>query len=417
MPLIELVAFSQSWLADSPASSAEAMLLAGFAVVLGVAAILTFPVSGTLLAIYRRRVLTHMLRRAHPASSSVDDAPLAPTQARSADAQEELTIEVLESSRRGGPAGSEVGFEFAVHACRRAAAVYAVAGATYTVVMTGAWLWMTTSNIQGFWSQPNAFVVLPILLEDAIIFGWPTLLTVVLVAAASRRRQLQVTSAMAVAVGGLYLMRSSYGGFSIDALWLGVRIRTFSRGCSPRRRCTGACAPRRRWCWSSCVCTSRPCAASRPCSFVIPFPFLPLLPSDAHAEILMTAWLALLTLLGAVPATPIGWLLGRRLGTRFAKKRASDQSIHLDALWLFCSIGHGFLFVLAVGALGLLVSVAAFATYKTVTMAGFARLSRIRSPSSSGADCSFSAHSPSDGAVSGCSRPLGRSGATLAASK
>ena len=54
----------------------------------------------------------------------------------------------------------------------------------------------------------NRFVVLPTLLEHAIIFGWPTLLTVVLVAAASRRRRLQVTSAFAVVVGGQYPMQA-----------------------------------------------------------------------------------------------------------------------------------------------------------------------------------------------------------------
>ena len=109
VPSIELAAFQPSGLAGSSASPAEAVLLVGFVVALIVAAMLTFPVSRTLLAIYRRRVLTHMLRRARPASNSVDDAPLARTEARSADTPGGLTVEVVDLVPAGRP-GRERGW-------------------------------------------------------------------------------------------------------------------------------------------------------------------------------------------------------------------------------------------------------------------------------------------------------------------
>jgi len=92
----------------------------------------------------------------------------------------------------------------------------------------------------------------------------------------------------------------------------------------------------------------------------------------------VTGNLVLLLFVGMVPTGIIGWLLLRWLGRLYRRRRISDQSIILDAVWLIFSFaqspttgavsGSGVSFTIAIGA---------FIAYKLTSAAGF-RLLRTR---------------------------------------
>jgi hypothetical protein len=75
--------------------------------------------------------------------------------------------------------------------------------------------------------------------------------------------------------------------------------------------------------------------------------------------------------LGALVFGVGGWLVLRWIGARYERKRISDQSITLDAIWLFFSLAHSIGLVFEAPA-WILTGPAAFLVFRVAARAGFA---------------------------------------------
>lgn len=79
--------------------------------------------------------------------------------------------------------------------------------------------------------------------------------------------------------------------------------------------------------------------------------------------------LAAIVLFGFAVAGPIGWLTLSWIRSRYERKKISDESITLDAIWLLFGLAQA-LVLSARGIVWLLSGIIAFAVYKLVTMFG-----------------------------------------------
>ena len=78
-----------------------------------------------------------------------------------------------------------------------------------------------------------------------------------------------------------------------------------------------------------------------------------------------------LILFGFLALVPIGWLFLRWMGARYEKKKINDQSIALDAVWLLFGIVNSLL-IASNGIVWLFSGFLAFVIYKVAVRAGFA---------------------------------------------
>jgi len=339
------------------------------AAILLLAAILAWPISIGLLRLYRRAVLTSMDASANQRGVE----PVAPETSTSSNRSAQITsgppIDRVSSVTAGA---AENLISTLLRAPWRPAALYAVAGFCYALVMAAASLasWKT-----GF--LPIRFLVL------LWIYAWPVVLAVNLVAASTRRAKLLTAVGyffVLAILGATAALRSSMFVFgSIVVLWGIINL------------------PATVLLWAF---LNRRVRAVGP--LVLTFMVLALLGSDlalavaARDEGLLRsiAYLGWVLGLGAVGMFIglivlgfaafglVGWLALRWIGARYEHKKLSDQSVTLGSMWLLYGVAQSIPLVFG-GAVWILSGLVAFAAYKLVFWVGFSLLRRDTGPENS----------------------------------
>lgn len=331
--------------------------------VLIIAVPLAFMTSIVLLRLYRRAVLRAM--RKHANSDRGEPAPLDFFVSEEA-VERPLKISVLESGSgsvldldRDGLYGELVRVPW------RIAAVYAIAGACYALVMTIVFLAATTS---GF--HPIRFLI------PFWYYVWPVVVTVCLVAAPTWQTRGIVVSIYFLALIPLGVIartgNSAFDWGQIALLWLLTNFLAAVVLLAFLNRRVRAVGP--------LVLTFMICAVTG--SVLLPF----VAGSDAgRSRLLISIGLTLgldrfgvfigLVLLGFLLFGAIGWLLLQWIGDWYKQKKISEQSITMDAIWLlfgiFQSIG-----LIFEGERWFVASLLSFFVYKIVAWAGFEVLGR-----------------------------------------
>ena len=329
---------------------------------------LALPVSIGLLKLYRRAVLKSMLARANPRmtgagppeASAPSDQPV----------RGRLGFAILDraSSITAGPVAKAL-YSTVLRAPWRAAAIYAVAGFCYALVMVATYLAATNSEL-----LPFRFLVL------FWIYAWPVVLTVNLVAAPSQRAKLATASVyflILAAIGAIGIARSpTLSWDQVVVLWLLTNLPATVLLLAFLNRRVRAVGP--------LVLTFMIVATTG--SILAPF----IAGSDERMlRAVVDLGLALgldavgvfigLHVLGFVMLGLAGWLALRWIGGLYERKKISDQSITLDAIWLLFGVSQSVSLVFE-GAAWMLAGLLAFAIHKGVARAGFSLLYRKAGP-------------------------------------
>lgn len=335
--------------------------------ILLLAAILALPVSIGLLKLYRRAVLTSMHARANqrtvgPVPSETSTSPNRPTQTTS-----DLPVTDRASSATPGPA--EDLHSKLLRAPWRVAAIYAVAGLCYALVMAAATLAAWKIDF-----LPLRFLVL------LWIHAWPVVLTVGLVAAATRRAKVATVAVyflVLATVGAIATVRGPTIVFgSIAVLWGTTNL--------PATLLLLAFLSRRVRAVGPLVLTFMVLALmGSALALAIAGSDEGLLRSVAY----IGATVGLggrgtyigLNLLGFAVFGFVGWLALRWIAVRYDRKKISDQSVTLDSMWILFGVVQSIDLVFG-GAAWILSGLVAFAAYKMVSWAGFSLSGRDTAP-------------------------------------
>ena len=339
------------------------------AAILLLAAILAWPISIGLLRLYRRAVLKSMHASANQRTAELVRPGTSTSSNRSAQITSGPPIDRVSSVTAGAAENLN---STLLRTPWRPAALYAVAGFCYALVMAAASLasWKT-----GF--LPIRFLVL------LWIYAWPVVLAVNLVAASTRRAKLLTAVCyffVLAILGATAALRSSMFVFgSIVVLWGIINL------------------PATVLLWAF---LNRRVRAVGP--LVLTFMVLALLGSDlALAVAARDEWLLRsiaylgsvlglgavgmfigLIVLGFAAFGLVGWLALRWIGARYEHKKLSDQSVTLDSMWLLYGVAQSIPLVFG-GAVWILSGLVAFAAYKLVSWVGFSLLRRDTGPENS----------------------------------
>jgi hypothetical protein len=321
---------------------------------------LAFPASWALVKLYRRAVVRSMSRSA--GASVAAESLLAST----GSLPPTLEISVVEraSSIPAAPEAEALHLR-ALQAPWIAAAIYAGAGFCYATAMAVAFLASTKS---GF--LPLKFLML------VWTYSWPVVLTVNLVAASTRGAKLATTAVyfLVLAAIGAIAMASSpkLDWFQIVRLWLITNLAPTVLLLAFLNRRVRAVGP-----------------------LVLTFMIAAVFGSDLAISIagsdddrlrsivnMGTAvglnaigMLAALIVLGFALLGIAGWLFLRRIGARYERKKLSDQSITLDAIWLLFGVSQSIGLVFE-GPVWILCGPLAFVVFKAAAALGFSLLGR-----------------------------------------
>jgi len=327
------------------------------------AAVLAIPVSWLLLRLYRRSVRRGMIVGGPPAGSDrvVGSSPTSALHIESlSDAPVRFTVQ-----------NTSPEFRTAAGARWRTTAVYAAAGASFAVVMTAGF----------FFSDRTQNVVFT---KTALVFWsyfWPVVPAAFLVAAYDRRRRLHVLGAYCLVLLAIFvvaLIRNP--GLGVSQLLV------------------------------YCILTNGP-----PTVLVMAFLYRPVravgplvlafliamamgsqvllsiadrntnfLKTVVHAGVLIglggtASFVALIVIGMLLFGLLVGWPLLRLLGLRYGRKKLSDQSLTLDAVWLVFALVYSIDLVFN-GAPWILTGLIAFLAYKLACMLGFRWLASSREP-------------------------------------
>jgi len=321
----------------------------------------TLPVSMGLLRLYRRAVLRSMRARSDSReieSPETSTSPNGPTQAAP-----ELVVLDHASSIAVGPA-AEGTYSRLLRDPWRAAAIYAAAGLCFAAVMAAAFLIPI-----GF--SPFRF------LSIFWIFAWPVVLTVNLVAAATWRARLATASVyflVFAVLGAITLIRSPDSSWGqLIALWLIINLPATVLLLVFLNRRIRAVGPLVLAFMTLAVAGSQLA--------------LSIVGSDEGLLRSITGLgLAIgleavgifigLMVLGFIAFGLAGWLTLRWIGHRYERKNISDQSITLDAIWLFLGVAQSISLLIFAGVAWIFSGLLAFVIYKIVVRAGFSLLNR-----------------------------------------
>jgi hypothetical protein len=334
--------------------------------ILLLAAILALPVSLALLRRYRRAVLRSMRARAdqQTAKSVPPENPTSPS--RPTDAAPDLPTLSHASPTTARPETNAL-YSRLLRLPWRAAAIYAIAGSCYALIMAAASL------------VPIGF--LPVrFLVNFWCYAWPVVLMVALVAAATRRAKLATAAVyffVLLTLGAIAKIPPLEWGqialpwwVQIVVLWLTINL------------------PATVLLW---LFLNRRVRAVGP--LVLTFTVIALTGSDLALTIARSderllrsiASLGLTLGVGAVGMFialivlgfglfgVVGWLALRWIGARYEHKKLSDQSVTLDSIWLLFGIVQSIPLVFG-GAAWILSGFVAFAAYKIVARVGFSVL-------------------------------------------
>jgi hypothetical protein len=331
----------------------------GLLAILLLAMVIAYPLSFGILRRYRRTLLRSMhtgtdrqLERL--VSSEVSASPDQPTQT----GPEFVVLDPDSTIATGGPA--EALYSKVLYAPWRAAAIYAAAGVGYALAMASAAL---MSFMVEF--SPLRFLLF------FLIYAWSIVLTINVVAAATRRARLAVASVyfLIFAVLGAVVLATSpaLGWTQIAVLWLlatfptTLLVLTFL---SLRIRAVGPLV---------LIITVVALVASN----------LALAVASGNETLLRsvtTLGVALgldaasifvgVLILNLAVFVPIGWVVLRWIGGRYERKKVSDQSLAVDAIWLLSGV-LGCIVLIPGGFVFLFAGLLAFVVYKAVSQIGF----------------------------------------------
>jgi hypothetical protein len=316
------------------------------------AAALALPISLVLLRRYRRRIVAGMMARSSGAAW--------PGGMAAAAAESGPVGEPYGADARTGPAGGI--YPVIRRRVKRTAAVYTAGGLGFALVMALGWV---SSGGEGI-----GFLQLVVVTWN---FAWPALLSVVLVSAGSARDLVRLSGGYfgILAVLGLVAVTNSeeLTAGQLVGLWLILN--------APPTLLIA-------------LFLSRPVRAVGP--LVLAFLLVVsggavvtvtlMASSESIQRLLVEIAVSLgleepvhlilgVVLLGVAALSPLGYVVGRRLGTWYDRKRISDQSITLDALWLVFASAQSIVLVAAGGPVWLLAGLAAFVVYKGIIRLGF----------------------------------------------
>jgi hypothetical protein len=349
---------------DGSNDTVTVFLTGGVFFVLVVAAVLALPISFGLLRFYRRAVLRSMSARANsrttePASSETP----APTN-QLVRSTPDISVLNHNSSIRIGPAAEAV-YSDLLGSPWRAAAIYAAGGFCYALIIA------TVDLV----STGNELLPLRFLLWFWI-YAWPVVLTVNLVAAATWRARFATSVVyflvLAVIASVAIVTSPMVTWGQIAGAWLFINLPATVLLAAFLNRRVRAAGP-----------------------LVLIFMVLAVTGSIMTPLVVVTneAWLRSAVDIGlslgldsngviiALIATGLvvfglaGWLTLRWIRGRYERKKSSDQSITLDAVWLLFGIVQSINLVFQGTAL-ILTGIFAFLIYKVVTWTGFSLLGR-----------------------------------------
>jgi hypothetical protein len=378
---------------NQASGAADMQRMVGTAVIiLLLATLLALVVSFGLLRLYRRRVLRAMNARTQPRAVG-DASATAPD--RPAQASQEAPVLDRGIAATAG-ASAEDSYSETLHGPWRTAAVYAVAGLSYALVSSTAMFVIWVARGDSFY--PLMF------LAFTWAYAWPIVLTVNLVAAVTRRAKLATAAvyflvpvlvlgnlaAIGVARGltavWSYLLEASLGFASLWLIYNSVPTALLVIFLSRRIRAVGPLVEA-----FMLFAVAGPLiviyiggsqdtlSASQALSWGAPRWAI-----EGYARgfegfylIIALAIFARAIALGLAVAAPLGWLTVRWIRGRYERKKLSDQSITLDAVWLlFVPVQSLLLYAADYDARMLLPGLLAFAAYKATTWAGFRLLRR-----------------------------------------
>lgn len=338
--------------------------------VLLLAIALAFPVSFYLIRRYRGAVSRSMRSDANPRAPAPPPVPAPPVAAASptgpAPPFPEIAILDRDASIPTGPEASAL-YESMRRATRQAAAVYVVAGACYALTMALLFLKATGSDM----------LPLQILLLS-LVFAWPIVLTVNVVAATNWRRRLATAAvyflifAAASAVGVAIAPELTF--VKVIVLWLAENLPSTVLLLAFLTRRIRAVGPlvlifMVLTVTGSQLTISLAGSSDQMLRSIVAFSSGMGL---GHKSILFG-----LVVLGFLLLWPVGWLTLRLVRRLYEKKKISDQTITVDAIWLL--FGVVISIQLALNGLRWIVSgLVAFIVFKAVAWAGFSLLNRQR---------------------------------------
>src|SRR5215207_6259005 len=325
--------------------------------ILVLAALAALPVSIALLWRYRRAVLRSM--RTHVSSRTVEPLPVetSPSPNRPAQRTPDLPIVDHTSPTTAGPEATVL-YSSLLRIPWRAAALYAVAGSCYALVMATATL--MADNIE---LRPLRYLI------TFWTYAWPVVLTVNLVAAATWRAKLATTIVyffVLVTLGAIAKIPPleqdqitiPWWG-QIVVLWLSINL--------PATGLLWVFLNRRIRAVGPLVLTFMILAFTGlriPLSHVV---------VRQATEVEAYSVLIGLIVLGIAVFGLAGWLTLRWIGARYERKKISDQSVTLDSIWLLFGFVQSIPLFFG-GAAWILSGLVAFAAYKVVALASFSLL-------------------------------------------
>jgi len=349
--------------AEQVAETGAANLVAGLLTfVLLLTVLLSVPISFGLIWLYRRAVMKSMRISTRPSANETPPPVLTPPNKAMQPPPAPVIVDCA-SSTISTPAARDLYAEV-LHGPWRAAAIYAFAGACFALTLTVATLIAEHIVDKGFWTNTLRFLFL------FWIYIWPLVLTVNLVASSTWRAKLATASvyflgfailtAIATAKSPLPVWRTLVAWLLFNLLPMLLLLAILNR----KVRAVGPL-----------VLVFLILVLAGPLVLILialsDKRFLHLVEEvGLHVGFGVIPILLGLVYLGFVLAGLIGWLTLRWIGSRYQRKKSSDQSIALDAIWL----SFAFLYSLTMtseGAVWLLSGLAAFLAYRVVAWIGF----------------------------------------------
>jgi hypothetical protein len=327
---------------------------------------LAAPVSFGLLRLYRRAVLKSMGTRAN----SRPNEPVLPEASTplGQPVRTRLDISVLDhaSSVPAGP-GDESLYSNLLRAPWRAAAIYALAGSCLAAIVVAPVVFFLPDTELTRMVQIGApeLTLLPVrFLFLFWIHAWPVVLTVNLLAATTRRAKLATASVYFLVMAALGLigvaLSPTFGWDQIVLHWLNINLLGTVLLLAFLNRRVRAVGP-----------------------LVLIFIVLAVLfgPAWAFGSTVPPFVGLSILILGFGVGGLVGWLILRWIRARYERKKLSDQSITLDAIWLLFGFTQSIPLVLVYkGTAWILSGLLAFVVYKLVAWAGFSLLDHEASP-------------------------------------
>jgi len=324
---------------------------------------LAFLVSIGLLRLYRRAVLQAMRIRANVGLTG--PVPLEPSALPQEPVKTTLNITVLDSgmSTRSGAEGL---YADLLRAPWRAAAIYAAAGFCYAIVMAIAYLAATNSRLSFFiWLW---------------IYAWPIVLVINIVAVATWRTKLMIVSAYFLILAVLYTIavvkNPALTWIQIARPWLFTNFLPTVLLLAFLNRSVQAVGPLVLIVMLLAVTGSNLALIivdnnARLRSFIAEFAT-----ALGLGDYIFTG----LVVIGFIMFGVVGWLVLQWIVVWYKRKKISDQSITIDAIWLLYGIIQSIDLIFE-GTIWFLAVLLAFVIYKVVSWVGFSVLSEQASSS------------------------------------